>query len=101
MPNIHSIHKNPKMDHTDMLKKIIKVGHLNPKFDATTMEGIKQNYDIYGSLTHSQRCAIDNVYRTWEIEKIYDITHKNKIEHWYPKQINQTVVSKRLKSEHA
>ena len=53
MPTIHSIHKNPNMDYSDMLDRILKVGPLNPKFDASTMKGIKQNYNIYGSLTHS------------------------------------------------
>ena len=57
------------MPHERMLECILEWAETNPKFDATTFEGIKDHYENYGQFTYSQENAIENVYYKWKIDK--------------------------------
>jgi len=65
------IHNITNMDHEDMLDVILEWAKRNSKFDASTMEGIQENYEIYGSFTSCQEYAIENVYYKWKIDQWY------------------------------
>jgi len=59
------------MDHEDMLDVILEWAKRNSKFDASKMEGIQENYEIYGSFTSCQKNAIEKVYYKWKIDQWY------------------------------
>ena len=56
-------------DYMDMLDCILEWAEYNPKFDASTFEGIKDKYMQYSEFTDRQKTAIENVYYTWKIDK--------------------------------
>lgn len=49
-------------DYWDKLQAILAYADENPDFDASTFEGILDNWIEWGNLTEGQRRAIDNVY---------------------------------------
>jgi len=62
----------PVTIHSDVEEKlddIIEWSLTKKKFDATTFYGIRDNYEEYGSFTHSQEIAIENVWSKWKIDR--------------------------------
>jgi hypothetical protein len=60
------------MSYEFMLDRILEWSESNPKFDATTFEGIKEHYETYDEFTYLQENAIENVYYKWKIDKWYE-----------------------------
>jgi len=62
-------------DYERMLSRILEWSETKCTFDATTFEGIQDNYQEYGDFTMGQESAIENVYNNWRIEKWYNKTY--------------------------
>ena len=59
------------MDYENMLECILEWAKINPRFNTSTIEGIKEHYENYYYFTLMQMEAIENVYYKWKIDKWY------------------------------
>lgn len=55
-------------EYEDMIQYILEWANAHCWFDTTTIEGIQDNYNIYGNFTEPQKIAIENIYFKFHVD---------------------------------